>query len=109
MIMGMNVAAAPGIRPVEGEYLRNTLVGQVRMVPAVLDVEYWQEADGSWGAHCPVLGVSATGENQVDLFGEMADQIDEFWQILNEGYDTLDDKLKDLFDLKGTPLNFVRR
>jgi hypothetical protein len=107
--MGMSANLATLAKDVAEDYLQNTQVTPVRILPAELVVEYWKEEDGSWAAHSAVLGVSAVADSEVDLIGEMADQVEEFWSILNERYETLDDSLKALLDLRGTALKFVRK
>lgn len=79
------------------------------MLPGSLDVEVWEE-DGSWSAHSPVLGVTAMADSETALYGEFAEQVSEFWDILNERYETLGDELQRLLDMRGqTSLRFVKR
>lgn len=81
----------------------------VNLVPAAIDVEWWQEDDGSWAAHVPLLGVTAVADNQADLFAETAEVVDDFWARLNERYETLSPDLKRLLDLREQPLSFQTR
>jgi hypothetical protein len=76
------------------------------MTPAVVPVDYWQEADGSWAAHSPLLGVNAVGDSIPDLFVEMANQVDEYWAILNERYASLSEDAKALLQLRHLGLRF---
>jgi hypothetical protein len=79
------------------------------MLPAAIDVDVWQE-DGTWTAHSAVLGVTAMADSEVALYGDFAEQVSEFWDILNERYETLGNELRQLLDLRGqTSLRFVKR
>jgi hypothetical protein len=73
-----------------------------------LDVRIWTEEDGSWGAHSDLLGVSAIADTEVELYAEFAEQLDEFWAILNERFETLSEDLKRLLDLRGQTFRFIR-
>ncbi|HEX2682188.1 MAG TPA: hypothetical protein VHM88_11595 [Candidatus Acidoferrales bacterium] len=78
-------------------------------IPLYIDVEYWTEDDGSWGAHAPLLGVSATADSEAQLFAEMVGQVDEFWQVLNGRYETLSQELKRILELRGLGLRFINK
>ncbi|MBJ7603285.1 MAG: hypothetical protein JF888_08880 [Candidatus Dormibacteraeota bacterium] len=79
------------------------------LVPQAIPIEYWQEEDGSWAAHSPILGVTAAGDTDAELFAEMAEQVDDFWQVLNERYLTLGDELRNLLQLRHLGLKFDRK
>lgn len=81
----------------------------VETIPSYIEVRYWPEDDGSWGGHSPLLGVSATADSQPELFGEMVEQVEEFWQILNDKYPTLSDELQLLLKLRGLGLRFEKQ
>ena len=81
----------------------------LELVPAVIQVECWQETDGSWAAHVPVLGVTAVADTEADLFAETYDAVDQFWALLNERYSTLSPELRALLELRQQPLSFRPR
>lgn len=81
----------------------------IQTLPAAIEVEYWQEDDGTWTAHSPVLGVTAVADSEGELFAEAAEAIDEFWDLLNERYATLSEDLRELLDLRYQSLRFERR
>lgn len=82
---------------------------KMAMVPAAIDVDVWVE-DGTWSAHSPVLGVLAVADSEREIYGEFAEQVNEFWDILNERYATLGPELRRLLDMRSqTSLNFVKR
>jgi hypothetical protein len=94
------------VEPIESEPQKQKAMV---MLPAAIDVEVWEE-DGTWSAHSPVLGVTAMADSEAALYGEFAEQVSEFWDILNERYETLSDELRRLLDLRGqTSLRFVKR
>ena len=80
-------------------------------VPSYIEVGYWPDgdADGGWSAYAQLLGVSATADTEADLFADMVDQVEEFWQILNGRFPTLSDDLKQLLRLRGLPLRFKKQ
>jgi hypothetical protein len=83
---------------------------KLQPVPSDIDVEYWQEEeDGSWIAHAPLLGVTAVADTEARVFVEAAEQVAEFWEILNERYETLSENLKELLSLRFQNLRFVPR
>src|SRR5260370_21316310 len=75
-------------------------------VPSYIVVGYWPDDEGGWSGHSQLLGVSATAESEADLFAEIVDQVEEFWQILNERFPTLSVDLKNLRTLRHLPINF---
>ncbi len=81
----------------------------IAMLPAAIDVEIWQEDDGSWAAHAELLGITAVADTEPDLISEFAEQLNEFWNILNEKYETLGSDLQRLLDLRGQSFRFVKR
>ncbi|SRR5260370_40284187 len=78
-------------------------------VPSYIVVGYWPDDEGGWSGHSQLLGVSATADSEADLFAEMVDQVEEFWQILNERFPTLSEDLKNLLKLRGLPLRFEKQ
>jgi hypothetical protein len=78
-------------------------------VPASIEVDIWEE-DGTWTAHSTVLGVTAVADSEVDLYGEFAEQVSDFWDILNERYATLGPDLRRVLDLRSqASFRFVKR
>lgn len=95
----------PPVPPRDSDQQASTIV----MLPAAIEVDIWQEDDGSWGAHSPLLGITAIADTEPELIGEFAEQLSEFWDILNEKYETLDSDLQHLLDLRGQSFRFVKR
>jgi hypothetical protein len=81
----------------------------IKTLPAAIDVEYWEEEDGTWTAHSPLLGVTAVADSEPEVFAELADVVEELWDILNERYATLSEDLRSLLDLRFQSLRFERR
>jgi hypothetical protein len=77
--------------------------------PSALDVEYWQEDANTWSAFSPDLGLSATAGTPAELFAQMGEAVEEYWDILNERYNTLSDELRARLDLRYLALNFKHR
>jgi predicted RNase H-like HicB family nuclease len=82
---------------------------QPSVVPSAIEVEYWQEDDGTWAALSPLLGVSALADTQAELFGATVEAIDEFWEILNQRYASLSDDLRKLLAVRYQNLLFRQR
>jgi hypothetical protein len=78
-------------------------------VPSYIEVGYWRDEEGGWSGHAQLLGVSATADSEGDLFSEMVDQVEEFWQILNDRFPTLSEELKYVLKLRGLPLRFEKQ
>ena len=76
--------------------------------PAALIAEYWAEGDG-FAAYIPVLGVSAVGTSEADVFAALGEAVEEYWDILNEEYATLSDDLRAQLDLRYLGLTFIQR
>lgn len=76
--------------------------------PAALAVEYWEE-DGVWSAFCPALGLSAVADSDAEVFAEMGEAVEEYWDILNERYSTLSEELRERLDLRYLGLSFTKR
>ena len=79
------------------------------VVPSSIEVEFWQEDDGSWASHSPLLGVYAVADSQAELFGSTVEAIDEFWDILNQRYASLSDELRKLLAVRYQNLLFRQR
>jgi hypothetical protein len=89
-----------------GQLEQPVLPEQPAVVPSAIEVEYWREDDGTWAAHSALLGVSATANSEPEIFGAMADAIDEFWDILNQRYASLSDELRNLLAVRYQNLLF---
>lgn len=74
--------------------------------PTSIAFDYWQESDGSWAAHSDLLGVNAVADSEATLFVEVAEQVEEFWSILNERFTTLSPDLQSLLQLRHLGLSF---
>lgn len=77
--------------------------------PASLDVEYWKESDGTWGAHCSALGITVVADTETGIFPAMFEAIEEYWDILNERYETLSDDLRAQLGMRHLSLGFSKR
>lgn len=78
-------------------------------LPATIDVEFWEEPDRSWSAHSEMLRVSVSADSEPEVIARAAGAIDEFWQVLNSRYTTLDVDLRDLLGMRHRPMRFSRK
>lgn len=77
-------------------------------LPPVIDFEFWQEADLTWSAHSQLLRVSVNADSQPEVIARAAEAVDDFWQVLNSRYATLDAQLRALLDMRNRPVRFSR-
>jgi hypothetical protein len=95
--------------PVEALASESQKQEPVAMLPASTDVDVWEEG-GTWSAYSRVLGVTAIADSEAEVYGDFAEQVSEFWDILNERYDTLSEELRQLLDLRGqASFRFIKR
>ena len=81
---------------------------RVSLTPSSIPVEYWQEADGTWAAHSELLAVSAVADSEIEVFVEMAEQVEEYWTILSERSNALAPAMEAQLELRYLGLRFEK-
>ena len=97
--------AAGRVAPVEeGQHS-----ARIETHPASIQVEFWEEVGHTWGAHCAALGVTVIADSETQIIPAAFEAIEEYWDILNEKYDTLSDDLRAQLGMRHLGLEFTKR
>jgi hypothetical protein len=83
--------------------------GAIQTTPDSVRIDYWQEEDGSWAAFSDALQVTAVADTETDIIPAMFEVLEDYWDILNERYDTLSDALRGQLALRYLGLEFAKR
>jgi hypothetical protein len=77
-----------------------------KLIPQAIQVDYWEEPDGTWTALSPALGVSASAATMERIFPALAASVEKLWGALNRKFDVLPDNQRRLLNHRLSPLSF---